>query len=302
VIIVRLIGGLGNQLFQYALARRLSVRHGLPIKLDVSWYTRPLDPRDPWRRRCDIVRFRIVAEIATPDDLARVGRRRWLRPARRLLDGLDARRPYHRRRRFVEPEARRFTFDAALADLDVRRAIYLDDGFWQCAQYLQGIEPLLRHELRLRAVPRDEMATYAEEMAGGDSVAVHLRRGDYVTAGVKGFGALPLSYYETAMRELTREVKEPHLYVFSDDPEWAHAHFRLDHPTTVISRDVEQSACEDLWLMSRCRHHVIANSSFSWWGAWLGQDPRQIVYAPRRYYRNHDRATPDLYPAAWRLL
>jgi hypothetical protein len=301
VIIVRLVGGLGNQLFQYSLARRLSVRHGLPIKLDVSGYTRPANPHDPWPRRYDIVRFRIVADIATPDDLARV-RRRWPGPARRILDGLDALRPLHRRRRIVEPEAWRFTFDSALADLDVRRAVYLEGGFWQCARYLEGIEPLLKQELRLKAAPLNGTAACADELARGDSVAVHVRRGDYVASGVNGFGALPLSYYETAVRELTREVKEPRLYVFSDDPEWARAHLRLGHPTTVISRDVEQSACEDLWLMSRCRHHVIANSSFSWWGAWLGQGPGQIVYAPRRYYRNHDRATPDLYPAAWRLL
>jgi hypothetical protein len=302
MIIVRLIGGLGNQLFQYALARRLSVRRGLPIKLDVSGYTGRLDPHDPWPRTCDIVRFRIVAEVATAAEVVRVMRRGWPAPADKLFDCLEAFRAYHRRRRLVEPESLRFTFDPALAARDVRHSVYLDGGFWQCVQYLQGIEDLLRQELRLKAPPLGRTAEYAEELAPGDSVAIHVRRGDYVTAGPSGFGALPISYYERAVRELAHEVPALRLYVFSDDPEWTRAHLHLSHPTTVISRDVDRSACEDLWLMSRCRHHIIANSSFSWWGAWLGRTSRQIVYAPRRYYQNHDRATPDLYPAGWRLL
>lgn len=136
--------------------------------------------------------------------------------------------------------------------------------------------------------------------------AVHtlIRRGDnaHNPPSMRSFGLVPLDYYYTAADRIASEVAEPHFYVFSDDPDWAQANFRLNFPTTFVTHNDDWRNYEHLRLMNRCRHHIIANSIFSWWGAWLGKKPEQIVYAPRKYYQYLDRPTSDLYPTEWRLV
>jgi hypothetical protein len=139
------------------------------------------------------------------------------------------------------------------------------------------------------------------QIEGHEAVAVHIRHGDNAGAAA-GLGVLPFSYYQTAIRELRRHVHDPHLFVFSDDLDWAKSLIAFDVPTVFVSHNGATTDYEDLRLMSICKHHVLANSTFSWWGAWLGKKPGQIVYAPRRYYQNADRPNPDLYPESWRLL
>ena len=140
-------------------------------------------------------------------------------------------------------------------------------------------------------------------MTSTDSVMVHVRRGDYVSlaAAAANHGTCTPEYYRAALDLLRQTVPAPTLFVFSDDPAWATANLRFDVPTRYVSHNPPSEPDQDLRLMSACRHAIIANSSFSWWGAWLGQGERRVVIAPSRWFAD-GRPTPDLIPTDWRTL
>jgi len=101
---------------------------------------------------------------------------------------------------------------------------------------------------------------------------------------------------------ITKKVLNPHFYIFSDDTKWGERNLRLDHPTTYVKNNNDEKCYEDLHLMTLCKHHIIANSSFSWWAAWLSTNPRKIVIAPQKWFNNATRNTKDLIPQAWTLI
>lgn len=133
-----------------------------------------------------------------------------------------------------------------------------------------------------------------------ESVSVHVRRGDYVTlASASAYhGLCTLDYYHRAIRHVAERVANPTLFVFSDDPEWTKANLHSPFPTHYVDHNPAGKAFQDLRLMSLCRHHILANSSFSWWGAWLSRSNGGLVIAPERWYAVN-RPTPDLIPARW---
>ena len=155
----------------------------------------------------------------------------------------------------------------------------------------------------------EQSTDIAHRIDGTESVAVHVRRGDYVTlrSAAALHGTLPVEYYAAAISQLRATVASPHFYVFSDEPEWCASHLPLlVGEATFVSHNVGPKAWQDLMLMSRCRHHVVANSSFSWWGAWLADQrhrgaPRQVI-APARWFAGQALDTVDRFPAHWRVL
>jgi hypothetical protein len=128
-----------------------------------------------------------------------------------------------------------------------------------------------------------------------------VRRGDYVQNPVTNarHGLCPLEYYHTAVRTLAAQVPDPQFFVFSDDPDWTQQNLKLPYPTTYVTCNGLERDYEDLRLMSHCRHHIIANSSFSWWGAWLSTFPAKTVLAPSTWFREPPQASRDRVPAGW---
>jgi hypothetical protein len=188
-------------------------------------------------------------------------------------------------------------FEPAL--LDAPDDVYLD-GYWQSEKYFKDAEPVLRSQLRFVPPPAPGIREWIPQLQRGEAVAIHVRRGDYVTSRVNRYvhGILPIEYYRAAVTELAQRASRPRFFVFSDDPGWCEAHLRLPYTFTVI-RGSPGGSHEHLRLMSLCRHYIIANSSFSWWGAWLGSAPPGIVIAPCRWFRGASVDTPDLVPAHW---
>ena len=133
------------------------------------------------------------------------------------------------------------------------------------------------------------------------SVAIHLRRGDYVHDPVINayHGVCGPDYYRTAVREVQRRVPEVRWFLFTDEPDWVAEHLDLGVPFELVSGNVIADTAQELWLMSRCRHQVIANSSFSWWAAWLGEQKGKVVVAPRRWFVDPTVDTGDLIPEGW---
>jgi hypothetical protein len=141
----------------------------------------------------------------------------------------------------------------------------------------------------------------AARIAGCNAVSLHVRRGDYVSNpdSSRVHALCGMDYHQTAVRRIAEVSPQPHLFVFSDDPEWAARNLHLDHPMTIVTGNDTRHDYEDLHLMSLCKHHVVANSSFSWWGAWLNGNADKIVIAPARWFASGKFDTRDLFPSSW---
>ena len=177
-------------------------------------------------------------------------------------------------------------------------------GYWQSEQYFSGIEDLIRTEFAHKKPPTGRIRDIADNIRRCESVSVHVRRGDYISHPIvrQVHGVCTQEYYMEAIKEVVKSVSRPHFFVFSDDPQWVREHLRTDYPVTYVTYNSAGDASEDLRLMSLCRHNIIANSSFSWWGAWLNENKEKIVITPRFWFLDRDRQNRDLLPAKWKKL
>jgi hypothetical protein len=291
-VIVRLIGGLGNQMFQYAMGRALSLRSGAALKLDLSGFATYS------KRRYELEAFPICATPATETELAHVAG--GTEPRFKLVDRI--------RRHLRDPAGRslsvsiyrepHFHFDPTVVSKPV--PIYLD-GYWQSEKYFSSCAAALRTEFRPLAPLEPENAAVAARIDAVNAVSLHVRRTDYINeAEINRFhGTCSLEYYQRAVAYVGSLVEAPHLFVFSDDHQWARDNLRFGMPMTIVASNTPDRGYRDMQLMARCRHHIIANSSFSWWGAWLNPSADKIVVAPSRWFNASTNDTRDLLPASW---
>lgn len=285
-------------MFQYAAAKALAERHGARLALDLT------SLRDDPLRSFQLERFRIP-EAATGEQTASYFfyRGRWQARAHRMMArvGMPGIRPSERRYR--EPS---FHFDTAFEQLGSHILLF---GYFQSERYFAAISD----ELRALFTPREQLSAAARSTAeriarSSLSVSVHVRRGDYTKATNAAIhGILDNDYYVRALGLLKDRLgREPDIFVFSDDPAAAGDALRLeqcDRITYVIGDP--HRPWEDMTLMASCRHHVIANSSFSWWGAWLNRSSDKMVVAPRAWFSPQvmrKQNTCDLYPSEWILV
>jgi Glycosyl transferase family 11 len=273
------MGGLGNQMFQYATGRALAIRHGTELVLDLSYLAD--QPRGDFQRHFELDCFHIVGKRATkPVDGGRV---------RRLVR-------LGRSNAFRRLSERGVPFQPAVVESPDNTLLV---GYWQSEKYFKDEEAQIRQDFAFAARLSPEKSEL-EETIGENAVSVHIRRGDYVShaAANKFHGLLGLEYYERAAALITDRTTDPHFFVISDDPAWCRTHIKLPGVTTFVG-DTPGPGHEDMQLMSLCRHHIIANSSFSWWGAWLNARDDKIVVAPRRWFTDESRDTRDLVPESW---
>ena len=297
MIIVRLFGGLGNQLFQYAAARRLALKNKVPLKLDISSGFE----QDLFKRDYSLGNFDIVEEFASPyESFTRIAGS--LR--RRIARAIAKRQRFENRSYILETSK---CYDPRLTALKVTRRVYLD-GYWQSEFYFKDIEDTLRRELRFKVEHDSVNLELAKAIRSTESVCIHVRRlhgvpkaDDPVPLPVEHPKALYVdpSYYTQAAKRLLDRVSSPHFFVFADYPDWAKENLRLDYPTTFVTHNGNDKDYEDLWLMSLCRHHIVANSTFGWWGAWLGAYAGQLVFAP---LKGHAFDIRDLFPPSWEVI
>ena len=293
MIIVKLWGGLGNQMFQYAAARRLSLVNETQLKLDLSWFQKV--PSGDTPRPYDLNVFNTVQNVASPAEvkaLRGIDIRRWPKVVKRFLQGtgLFINKSYVMEKHYhLDPEI-----------LDIHGDVYLD-GYWQSARYFSDEERLIRQEFTIKIPPDLANREVADIIRNVEAVSLHVRRGDYVSDHKAGLhhGISPLAYYKKAISEIISRVENPHFFVFSDEPEWVKRNLSIDHPGTYVEHNGPEKGFEDLRLMSLCRHHIIAKSSFSWWGAWLAVHQEKIVIAPKNWFSEASIDTSDLIPDGW---
>lgn len=294
MIVAKLMGGLGNQMFQYSLGRHLALKHGVPLKVDLDFLlgesrTAP----DTTPHDYNLPNFRIAAVPATAAEVAPLK----MPPAR------GWRRRLRRVRQKLSPRSVKHVSERGLAfDPQVLRAgpnVYLE-GYWQSPQYFDPIASQIRADFELRDAPDARNAALLQDIAGSEAVAVHVRRGDYITSpgAARVHGLCGLDYYEVALAEIARRVRAPRFFLFSDDPAWAQASLRVPGPAISVAHNGARP-WEDLRLMRACRHFVTANSSFSWWGAWLGGAQEKIVVVPRRWALEPGLNVATRHPPGW---
>jgi len=291
MIVVRLFGGLGNQLFQYALGRRLAIDRDVTLKLDLSWFHKQE------LREFKLDHFRIEAQTATLQDIACVTKANLKGPIRIFYLAIQKLLPYYFRRIVKE---KLFIFDPNI--LRARNHVYLV-GYWQSEKYFKRIEAILRNELSLKSIPCKKNKELLDTISENYSISVHVRRGDYVSnPNLKSLEALPERYYQEAIQKMNDLYPNPVFFVFSDDISWAKNSLRIPNHKIFVENNDSRFDYEDLRLMSSCKHHILANSSFSWWGAWLNPSQYKTIIAPRNWFKTKLINGHDLFLDNWILL
>jgi hypothetical protein len=286
MIVMRLKGGLGNQLFQYALGRQLSIAKNTPLQLDTSSYK--IDTLREYR----LDSFNISASHSEKlPFFATDGRARYLNKVIQTIRGAFS-------KPFQIIKEKNFSFDSAIFDCSDQA--YLD-GFWQSEKYFTRVASTIREDLRLKKPLQGELKGIVEKIIETNSISLHVRRGDYVSnpATTAFHGVCETAWYEEAAKFLESKVNQPAFFVFSDDYEWARENLRFQSPAIFIKPSLDGQECNDMYAMSLCKHNIIANSSFSWWGAWLNTNPEKIVVAPKNWFVAGPKNTNDLIPDTW---
>jgi hypothetical protein len=296
VIIVRLKGGLGNQMFQYALGRALQHRRGDELRLDVTYLlgNSVFSWEVPREYSLDV--FRIQPAFAyVPRLVCRAPRQRIWHPAGWTPLAEEA---LPRKQTFVH-EAE-FRFYPEVLDLAAPN-LYLD-GYWQSESYFAEAQEEIRRAFQFRAPLSPLGRELAQTIGNVNSVCVDVRRGDYVmvesSRNTQGF--LGADYYRRGAEWIKANIQDPRLFVSSDDLSWCREHLKFDLPTVYL--DDEYAGWkfgEKLHLMSLCRHFLISNSTFAWWAAWLSRNENKLVACPRRWFRTDLLSAKDLIPASW---
>jgi len=268
MIRIVMLGRLGNNLFQYAMGRVLSEKHGVPLIMDASWFN-----TEGWNQVKCISRF-----PGLTGGKAKVVRRCSL-GARALLKASGKHYWEYRGIPVLKETEKDQSYDPRFLHAPADCMLF---GYFQTPLYFETMEPRLREELSTKDLGLEKgRERLAERLRSPDSVAIHVRRTDYT--GNPNLDLCGPAYYCKTMERMRSSVENPHFHVFSDDPSWCRQHF-TSSDSTVIDHDPFSSPLADLHLMSLAGHHIIANSSYSWWAAWLGKKENQKVFMPSKWF------------------
>ena len=279
MIIVKLWGGLGNQLFQYAFGYHLSKMNNQELRLDCSFYAN--QPEFTGKRNVEITTLAISEfQQYVPGFAIKALSSRYIGVVLRNL-------PVHyisvgHGMKYLKEPLHKY-----LPDLYCESSVYFD-GYWQSAKYFQDV----REDLLLQFLPKDGFSPEEEKLFSmlqdENSIAVHIRKGDFSQNSVRKVGhLLPISYYRKGMEYFRKTTTAPTFYIVSDDPTWAKQQFGKEHDVKFISDYIHGTMLTDLFCIANCRHGVMSASTFSWWGNWLRKKPGMVVVPKGQYYNEY---------------
>ena len=299
MIIVRLMGGMGNQMFQYAAGKYLSEKWGVPLKLDLSFLNDRAPKENFTYRDFELHAFNINDEIIQAKELELFVRKA-VKLSKLKIDGLNRvlfkfSIPFpkiinHHYSSFYEyfPSLSNNTFLI---------------GYWQSEKYFENFGDLIRQCFLLQDPGIEKrVASFLQRDKMREKVSVHIRRGDYILNDHINsvHGLCSKDYYIEAMDYISAKVQDPIFYFVSDDMDWVKSTFiKFLGKYKIIFAPSDHGPLDDLQVMKLCRHNIIANSSFSWWGAWLNENPQKIVIAPKKWFADESKDTTGIIPAKW---
>ncbi len=277
MIIVKIFGGLGNQLFCYAAAKALAEKTKMPLYVDLySGFQKDFYKREPALTHFNvpIKRAGTLGSFKFPFSTKLIT----------LLRKLSIKHPFIKRFYYFESDFSKV--DTAFFSIQTKPFVYLD-GYWQSEKYFEDIKEILKKEFVLTTPHSDENKTWAEKIKNENAVVVHARRlhgvpNEKNAKPRSDIRSLSLDYYSKSMDLIASKVENPHFYCFSDYPEWFKDNLKTSYNVTFVTHNQygENTTYEDFWLMSLCKHFIISNSTFSWWAAWLAENTEKIVIAP----------------------
>ena len=287
MVIVRIHGGVGNQMFQYACAKYLAKHLSQDLQLDLSFFP------SQGLRAFRLSELKLEYQEACPYQADQLRGKEGLRFKLMRRLGMKVSRPSS----YIK-ESQSGYFEKDL--FQVSGDVYLD-GYWQNEHYFTEVRNELIEDFSLRAELSREARIYREKIGGCNAISLHVRRGDYVTNKKTNtvHGICSLEYYKRAAGLIESKVNDPVFFVFSDDIAWCRENLRFLSCAVFITNT--KSELEDLELMKCCSHHVIANSSFSWWGAWLSpsRDNGQVVVAPEKWFVDRNKSRLNIASLDW---
>jgi hypothetical protein len=290
MVIAQITGGLGNQLFQYAAAKSLSLHHNVPLSLEVSSFYRKELPELEVPRDFELFNFTGITEkIISVEELSSLIDLKKTNVLPKMII------PAYRKDIYTEPY---YHFDKNF--FKSKKKVFLKGG-WQSEKYFKSHENEIRNNLHLKDALVERVLEKANTLKIETSVAVHIRRGDYLRKKIiyEWHGVMDKEYYTKAFELLKSKTNASKAYYFTDDVDWVSENLLPLFDGEIISGNITKSHYEDLYLMSQCKHNIIANSSFSWWGAWLNGHKDKIVIAPKKWFGNGPKDTQDIIPEGW---
>lgn len=284
MIVSKIIGGLGNQMFQYATARALTLRQSYELSLDISGFD------DYKLHNYGLYHFDIIDSIYEKINLK-------AQFSSSILNQVYNKFSLSRKISCIVEDGLKFNPSI----LYCKDNVYLD-GYWQSEKYFKDFAANIRRDFTYKNPPKELNLLLMNEIDSVESVSVHIRRGDYVsnTQTNSVHGVCDFEYYQSATNYIESKLgKKINYFIFSDDPAWVRANMEFGHDAVYVDHNDASNNFEDMRLMSACKHHIIANSSFSWWGAWLNPNEDKIVIAPKRWFKTTTLDSNDIVPDNW---
>lgn len=275
MIEINLKGGLGNQMFQYATAKNLATKYKQKIVLNTEYFSNIPTGDVPRKYQLDI--FNIDKDIIFKEKI---------NPIKKLWQKISL--------KFIK-ESVQINIASALLKLGI--SVHLN-GYFQSEQYFKEIKDIILEEFTFKTELGTEAQKIKNMLEQSNGVALNIRRGDYLRPDyIKIYGTCTMEYYSKALEYIKTKVEKPLVCVFSDDPEWVKKEFKIDNIIFAgndILKDYEQ-----MYLMTLCKHNIIANSSFAWWGAWLNKNPNKIVIGPKQWLVGKTADQLEILPKEW---
>lgn len=267
--IVKIFGGLGNQMFQYAFARALERETGYEVKLDNNWYDKN-NIRNNTKRLYKINEFNINEKIASDKEIKNIKENKIFR---RLRLNYNFKIPYYKKTDVIDKIN---GYNGRVFNMKDNKYF---DGYWQSYKYFNDISDIIKREFTLKKEMDKTNLKISKQIQDTNSVSLHIRRGDYLKSD--SHKVCDLEYYEEAIKFLKNKIRNIKIYVFSDDIKWAKKNLSSNHE--FIDHNFGDDSYIDMILMSYCKYNIIANSTFSWWGAWLNDNSNKIVISPKSW-------------------
>lgn len=281
--VIKLNGGLGNQMFQWALARMIAETTGMVPYLDMSYF------KNRYARPYQLDIFKVEPKFVEGQ---------WDKFKLDVIWSFRAFLHWEKTFEYTLFSEKQFNFDRGIQKIKPNTYIL---GFFQSEKYFKNVEALVRDDFEFIDLASEENVKMIRQIKAGPSISLHIRRGDYVKKKryQDAYATCSLDYYRRGVEHIVKSCPNPTLFIFSDDIEWVKANLKLPYKSVYVSHNKGKKSFEDMRLMSHCQHNIIANSSFSWWGAWLNKNENKIVIAPQKWFNDDKIIQTDVIPQEW---